>query len=178
MRRFAALLRALNVGGHTVTMSRLRSLFEELDFANVETLIASGNVLFDAQDRNTAAIERRIERHLETALGYAVATFLRTPDELTRIATAQPFTARALAAPGVRLFVAFLGAPPPAPARNRALALRAPTDDLTLDGREIYWLCRVPMNRAAVTGAVLEKALGMPVTVRNVTTVRKLAARI
>jgi uncharacterized protein (DUF1697 family) len=178
MRRFAALLRALNVGGHTVTMSRLRSLFEELDFANIETLIASGNVIFDARDRNAATIERRIERHLEGALGYAVATFLRTPDELARIAAAQPFTARALAAPGARLFVAFLGESPTAPARSRALALRAPTDDLAVDGREIYWLCRVPMNQAAVSGAVLEHALGLPVTVRNVTTVRKIAARI
>ena len=45
MPKYVALLRAINVGGHTVKMDRLRRLFEELGFKNVETFIASGNVI-------------------------------------------------------------------------------------------------------------------------------------
>jgi len=46
MTRYIAFLRAINVGGHTVKMDTLRALFESLGFLNVETFIASGNVLF------------------------------------------------------------------------------------------------------------------------------------
>src|SRR5574341_155679 len=42
MRRYIAFLRAINVGGHTVTMDRLRQLFEAMGFGGVETFIASG----------------------------------------------------------------------------------------------------------------------------------------
>ena len=52
MTRWVALLRAINVGGRTVKMDRLRALFEELRYANVETFIASGNVLFDTAEKS------------------------------------------------------------------------------------------------------------------------------
>ncbi len=175
---YVALLRAINVGGHTVTMDRLRQLFGELGLANVSTFIASGNVLFETSGRGSAlALERRIAGHLEDALGFPVETFLRTPKELAAIAAHRPFTAPALAAPGARLFVGFLGRKPLPAAARKVLSLRASTDDLLVYGREIYWLCRVPSDEAAVSGAIFEKTLGMPVTVRNITTVRKLAER-
>ena len=77
MHRHIAFLRAVNVGGHMVKMDRLRALFAELKFRNVETLIASGNVIFEATTADAEALEQRIERHLRTSLGYEVATFLR-----------------------------------------------------------------------------------------------------
>ena len=49
MTRYVALLRAINVGGHTVKMDALRKHFSRMGFANVETFIASGNVIFDAK---------------------------------------------------------------------------------------------------------------------------------
>ena len=175
---YVALLRAINVGGHTVAMDRLQQLFTELGCANVSTFIASGNVIFDATARGSApALERRIAAHLGAALGFPVETFLRTPQELAKIAGQRPFAARALAAPGTRLFVAFLGRKPSSASVRKLMALRTPTDDLAVAGREIYWLCRVPSNEAAVSGATLEKALRAPATVRNITTVRKLVDR-
>ena len=65
--RRAAFLRAINVGGRTVTMDRLRAAFTGLPVDDVETFIASGNVLFtsDALDAaGAAALERAIERRL------------------------------------------------------------------------------------------------------------------
>ena len=57
MPRYIAFLRAINVGGHTVKMDRLREIFESLGFANVETFIASGNVVFETTAGDTAALE-------------------------------------------------------------------------------------------------------------------------
>jgi len=175
--RYVALLRALNVGGHTVTMARLQELFVELGLDNVSTFIASGNVIFDTKARSRKSLEARIAGHLGTRLGYGVPTFLRTPDELAAIAGRRVYPAKALAAQGVRLFIGFLPDVPAPAAARKALALQASTDELKLFGSELYWLCRVPVGDAAFTGAGLERALGVPVTVRNVTTVRKLAER-
>ena len=49
MPRFIAFLRAINVGGHNVTMKELRGLFEALGLKSVETFIASGNVIFESR---------------------------------------------------------------------------------------------------------------------------------
>ena len=78
MTRFVAFLRAINVGGHTVTMDRLRQLLAELDLADIESFIASGNLVFRSGARKVDALERRIAAHLERGLGYEVATFVRT----------------------------------------------------------------------------------------------------
>jgi uncharacterized protein (DUF1697 family) len=94
MPRYVALLRAVNVGGRTIKMDRLRAIFEELPFKNVETFIASGNVLFDSTARDVAALERKIERHLEAKLGIEVGTYLRALDELPGVASNHPSVTR------------------------------------------------------------------------------------
>ena len=91
MQRSIAFLRAINVGGHTVKMDDLRTLFATLDFSNVETFIASGNVIFETPKENAATLERRIEQHLQQALGYHVATFIRSASEVAATAHYQPF---------------------------------------------------------------------------------------
>ena len=170
--RYIAFLRAINVGGHTVKMDRLRSLFEELKLKNVETFIASGNVIFDTTSSEEAALTARIERHLEKALGYSVATFLRTPAELDRIREYEPFAREELERH--TLYVGFLQSRPSRGAQQKLEALRTPIDDLHASGREIYWLARKSFSESKLSGAALEKALGMPTTLRNINTVRRL----
>ena len=92
MPKYVAFLRAINVGGHTVKMDYLRSLFEGIGFASVETFIASGNVIFDSKAKNTKTLEQKIERHLLAELGYAVTTFIRATSELTEIVDHDPFS--------------------------------------------------------------------------------------
>ena len=68
MPKYVAFLRAINVGGHLVKMDYLRTLFEALGFENVETFIASGNVIFDSKSKNTQALEKKIESLAELAI--------------------------------------------------------------------------------------------------------------
>ena len=72
-------------------MDRLRTLFESMNLTDVTTVIASGNVLFSSRAGNQARLERRIEAHLRDALGYEVATFLRSGQELAEIVAHRPF---------------------------------------------------------------------------------------
>lgn len=174
--RFIAFLRAINVGGRTVRMDHLRRLFESLGYSNVETFIASGNVIFESPARSAESLERKIESRLRKSLGYEVTTFIRSESELREIARYQPFSASELERKS-SLFVAFLRTPLDRRARESILRFRSETDDFHLHGRELYWLCRTSFRDSAFSGALLEKAAGMPATIRNVTTVRKLAAK-
>jgi uncharacterized protein (DUF1697 family) len=173
MTRLVAFLRAINVGGHTVEMAKLKKLFEQLKLTGVETFIASGNVIFEAPGAG-AALEKRIAAHLEKSLGYEVATFLRTPAEL---AAALEHRAFARVVPGAVTYVGFLATAPDAAAAKRVAALATPRDDFHVHGRELYWRGHDGMGQSKVSGAKLEKALGQPTTFRNVTTVAKLAAK-
>ncbi len=176
MSRFVAFLRAVNVGGHTVKMDYLRRLFESLGFSSVETFIASGNVAFQARARNSKMLERKIEQRLREALGYDVATFVRTEAELAGIADYKPFQQAALDA-AVTLNIALLADALDDKSRERLMALRTEIDDFDVHGREIYWLCRKKQSESTFSNAVLEKTLGRRSTLRGANTVKQIAAK-
>jgi len=175
--RAVALLRAINVGGHVVKMDRLKKLFQKAGFTGVETFIASGNVIFDVSpSAKTAALERAIETMLEDALGYEVATFIRTGEELVAAAEHEPFTPAARKA-SLRFNVAFVKQPLDTGSVKSLKTLATAIEDFHVRGREIYWLSRVMQSESKVSNAVFEKTLGQPSTVRGISTVRKIAEK-
>lgn len=177
MPKHVAFLRAINVGGHTVKMDQLRRLFEDMGFLNVETFIASGNVIFDSTAITPEALEKKIENHLHAALGYEVATFIRSTTEVAAISQYQPFLDSDLNAEGHILYVAFLTGTPSDEAKHKLLSVDSKVDEFHISGREVYWLCRKKFSESEFSGARLEKTLGMRATVRNITTVRKMASK-
>ena len=174
MPRHVAFLRAINVGGHhVVPMPRLKQLFEGLGFGDVETFIASGNVIFSATG-TPRSLEKRIGAHLERSLGYEVATFLRSPVALGAVCRHPAFPK---SVPDSTLYIGFLADAPTAAARKQVAALANDIDEFHLHDRELYWRCRLTIGRSTMNGARLEKALGQPTTLRKVSTLEKLAAR-
>jgi uncharacterized protein (DUF1697 family) len=177
MPRYIAFLRAINVGGHTVKMDVLRQHFEALGLSSVETFIASGNVIFESAAQKTRLLEKQIEDRLQTALGYEVATFIRTEAELTAIIDEQPFPLDALNM-AQAYNVAFLAEPLDAAAQKKVLALRTDIDEFRVQGREVYWLCRKKQSESKFSNAVLEKTSGRSATIRGVNTLQKLLAKL
>jgi uncharacterized protein (DUF1697 family) len=173
-RRYVALLRAINVGGRVVKMVALKRIFEGLKLAEVETFIASGNVVFRSP-ATAAGLEPLIEKGLERALGYPVVTFLRTTDEIAAAAAHDPFGAPL--PPGGRIYVGFLRERLAPAVRQKVVGLATPTDALAVEGREVYWLCATPSMDSIISGAILERTAGQPLTLRNVNTVRRLAEK-
>ena len=104
--KYVAFLRAINVGGHVVKMEMLRAYFEALGLSNVETFIASGNVIFESRAK-LELLQARIEHHLHASLGYEVATFIRTLAEVHAVSRYRPFDANAIKSAGA-LCVGFL----------------------------------------------------------------------
>jgi len=177
MPKYIAFLRAINVGGHIVKMDQLRKLFEELQFENVETFIASGNVIFDTKSKNIAALEKKIDRHLHDSLGYSVSTFVRSIDEIARISAFKPFSDEELAADGNQLYVIFISEKPEAAAVRKLTSMHSDVDEFCCSEREVYWLYRRNAGESKFYGPPLEKAMGVQATVRNVNTVRRLAKK-
>jgi uncharacterized protein (DUF1697 family) len=172
MPRCVAFLRAINVGGHTVTMDALRGHFADLGIADPETFIASGNVIFATRARSLPALETKIERHLERALGYAVATFLRTDAELAAI------VARADTLPEATAHNVGLLKAPLTGAQRRALkGLETEIDRFETHGRELHWLGATKQSQSTFSNAVFEKTLGLSATFRGLNTLRRLAAK-
>ena len=176
MTRYVAFLRAINVGGHVVTMAVLKREFEALGFGDVETFIASGNVIFSSRSGDETALVRKIERRLESQLGYGVATFLRTPEDIGSIASGKPFPAAAMKA-AAAINVGFLDAPLPAAARKALDGLETDIDTFHTAGRELYWMCKEKQSGSKVSNVVLERALKVRCTMRGMNTIVRLAAR-
>ena len=170
MPKYVALLRAINVGSHIVKMERLRALFEEMGFTNVETFIASGQVIFDTRATDIGKLEAKIEKHLRAALGYDVATFIRTPADLARVAAQ-------VKPDGRTVYVCFTKSQPSKPVCAKLAGHNNDIDEFMVAGREVYWMCRKNLSESKFTGALLEKILGMPATARNVNTVNRLVAK-
>jgi len=174
--RYAAFLRAINVGGHVVKMDHLRSLFESAGCRAAETFIASGNVVFESSRKSVDDLERAIETHLKKALGYPVATFVRSMPELAAIVDLEPFGPAPLKTPD-SVFVGFLRSAISKDARRQIAALSNDVDTVMADGREVYWRARKGFAESTISYAVVEKLLKTEATFRNVNTVRRMAAK-
>ena len=157
-------------------MERLRELFGALGYTGVRTFIASGNVMFDAEQTDAQELEREVERCLREALGFDVTTFIRSPSEIAAVSRCAPFTSSELMRDGNMLYVGFLKTRPSAAVVRDVCSLGSVTDEINVHGRELYWLSRKNVGESPVSGALLERKLGGPMTLRNSTTVRKIAA--
>lgn len=172
--RYVAFLRAINVGGHIVKMDQLRKLFETMGFTDVSTFIASGNVIFDSSSKSGPALEKKISTALEKALGYPVATFVRTEAEIAQIAEHNPYKPAELSEGS--LFVMLLSDVVSASQKKVIASMETPVDALRVNQREVYWRALKNFRDAQFSPAKMEKTLGKPATFRNITTMRKIAA--
>ncbi len=174
MPRFVAFLRAINVGGRNIKMEALRAHFSSPSFSQVETYIASGNVIFEARSTSTL-LEKKIEALLLEALGYEVTTFIRTDAEVANIARHQPFDQHSMQK-AQAINIALLKAPLTDESREIAKNFNTDIDAFHVHGREVYWLCRKKQSESRFSNALFERKLGVSATFRSLSTMLKLAA--
>ena len=168
MTRFVALLGGINVGGHRVTMDRLRTEVTALGYTDVATFIASGNVLFTGPARGNH--EARIQEHLAEQLGWPVPTFVRTAAEVIAAGDLRPFGATR---PGHTHMVAFCRAAPSLAVQDRSTDF----DRFEVHGRELHWLIAGRLTESTITLTRLAKQIG-PNTTRNITSLERLATLV
>jgi uncharacterized protein (DUF1697 family) len=169
MTTFVVLLRGVNVGTHNrIAMADVRAALERGGLAKVSTYLQSGNVIVEDPRRTVAPIEASIEEILNRDLPLkSVVAIARRAADLDAIVHAHPLADRT-AGPKA-LHVGFLKQR----AKMRAAVDFTP-DRAELHGTEIYLRYAEGQGRSKMTGAALERALGVPLTVRGWNVVTKL----
>ena len=178
MSKHIALLRAINVAGQNrVAMADLRTLFADLGFAGAQTILQTGNVLFDGGRRQPAALEKLLERETIARLGVAADYLVRTAVEWQAIVAGNPFAAEAKSDPGHLVVVCLKSAPPAKHVATLQAAIRG-RETIRAVGRDLYIVYPDGIGRSKLTTALIESKLGTRGTGRNWNTVLKLAALI
>ncbi len=109
---YVAFLRGINVGGNTmIRMEALKEAFAGMGLRRVRTVLASGNVVFDADEADPAALTRQIQAGLKAAFGFDIAVMLRTSAEIQALIEADPFK-DVRVTPNTKLHVTFLAEKP------------------------------------------------------------------
>lgn len=171
-----ALLRGINVGGRNlIAMADLRNLLETLGFTDVQSLLQSGNLIFQSDNRTSAPIERLLEVETEKRFQLSVDYFVRTAAEWKPVVARNPFPDEAKRDPS-HLVVVFLKE---AAKEKNVEALDAAIvgpEIVRSDGRQLYIVYPAGIGRSKLTNVLIERKLGARGTARNWNTVLKLAA--
>jgi uncharacterized protein (DUF1697 family) len=169
---YIALLRAVNVGGNTLKMDRLRQLWSELGFTNIRTYVQSGNVVFEAVQKPAVWLPA-VERKLEGETRLPVSVIVRTADEIGRIIATNPFTRDHDVDPK-KLHVTFLSSTPSPTAVHTLSAFDTGHDQFLVVRDQIYLHCVGGFADFKLTTKMIEKILSVKATTRNCTTVTRL----
>lgn len=167
------LLRAVNVGGAKLPMARLRAIAGELGATDVSTYIASGNLLC-TPDGDTDVFARGLERRISDEFGFSREAIVRTPDELSAALEAYPFEVED--GSERRAHIHFLAGPPTGDAEFTDAQLGR--DRVQLIGSDLHLLFDAGAGQTKLTTSVLQRALGVPGTARNLRTVRTLVEKV
>jgi uncharacterized protein (DUF1697 family) len=164
MTAYAALLRAVNVGGRKLIMSELKAIGEELGLGSPRTFIASGNLLFTSE-KSEAELRSMLEARIGAHMQADVPVLIRTAEEMADVAAANPFED----IPGKFVMAIFLQQPPPENAVETASGIA--DEKLALGRREIY--AAYPSGSGRSKLRIRAAAEG---TARNMNSVANIAA--
>jgi uncharacterized protein (DUF1697 family) len=158
-----------------IAMADLRDLLTKLGFTEARSLLQSGNLIFQAQKKTTAQLERLLETETEKRLGLKTDFFVRTPAEWESLVAQNPFRKEAERDPG-HLIVLFLKNAPDAGNVDALRAAISGREVIEANGKHAYVVYPDGQGRSRLTNTLIEKKLGTRATGRNWNTVLKLGA--
>lgn len=177
MSRYVAFFGSINVGTNRVTMADLRWAFEREGFENVETVVASGNVLFDFDERPSEGLEDMLGHLMAERFDIASFAAVRTRDEVAEAIDSNPFAADGDEG---RVHTLFLSAQPDAQqfAKLQAdYAARGP-ERLAMGDRALYIDYVDGVGSSKLTNAFMERRLGCHGTARNIRSLRRILEKM
>ena len=172
MHQYIALLRGINVGrAKAVSMAELASVFSELGYTDVTTVLRSGNVVFGSRTVASADTSTHMEAAVLAATGVHSSVLLLDSAEFLTILDANPLTAEVT--DGSKSFVTFVTSMPASLELPDASAL-APELLAVGPGAVYQWM--PDGSRHTRVGRSFWKQFDAPVTARDMNTAQKLRA--
>jgi uncharacterized protein (DUF1697 family) len=172
--RRVALLRGVNVGtAKRVAMADLRKVFEDLGYADVRTLLNSGNVIFTVRKAASRNHGARVQKAIADRLGIQSRVVVLTKRDVADAVAANPLTS--LADNPSRLLVLTCADSSAIAQLEPLLKERWHPEALALGTRVAYLWCARGIGVSRLW-TMVNRALGDGGTARNMTTMNKLLA--
>jgi uncharacterized protein (DUF1697 family) len=176
-----AMLRGVNLGPHhRIKMTDLCALCESLKLRDVESYVQSGNVIFRTDERDLAALTKRVEKAFERRFGFQSDTILRTASELQQVVAKNPFAKRRGIDPR-KLLVTFLASVPSEEGKTLVRKMKTDPEEFCVEGREVYIYYPNGLARPKISWVAIQKLLKTSGTGRNwnsVTNLLKIAEKL
>ena len=171
---FISMLRAVNVGGHSIIkMETLRELYRALKFEHPQTYLQSGNVIFKTSERNRDLVAKRLQQAIEKKFACRTAIILRTTPELRAILMRNPFAERPDVPPN-KLLVSFLAADPGEEARENLRKQKFYPEELHVAERELFIYFPNGAGKSKLPWSQIDKILQTRGTCRNWNSLSKM----
>ena len=176
MSKYVALLRGINVGGKTIKMSALRKVFESLGYANVRTLLASGNVICDSKGSDEKKLKSEIETAIKKTFAMDMHIIIRNQEEIAALVKSDPFKGMKVK-PQTRLYITFLSQPPASELKTPYKSMGGEYLIREITDRHVVSVLGPKVASPDVMD-FLGKEFGKEITTRNWNTVMKIQAAI
>ena len=175
---YIALLRGINVGGHhKVPMADLRKEFKKLGSKKVETVLNSGNIIFDFNHDKAEHIENIISGQLKKTFGFTIPVVIRRSENFIELFSSKPFKSVGMT-PETRLYATFL--------KNDndidiSLPWCTPDNSYTIVERNnntIMSVLDLSLSQTTKAMATLESVFGKDITTRNWNTIERIYKKL
>ncbi|HET8838488.1 MAG TPA: DUF1697 domain-containing protein [Flavobacteriaceae bacterium] len=174
MKKQVLFLRGINVGGHKkVPMAELKKMLAKMGFENIQTILNSGNVVFDSKEKAEAVLIEKIADAIQNTFGFSVNVMLRSAEEIKKLIDMEPFKKEEIDK-STRLYITFLN-------KKNTSELELPYASAENDfrilhktEREVFSVLNIETTKSVDAMAFLEKEFGKDVTTRNWNTILKL----
>jgi len=177
MTRYVALFGSINVGGNRVTMADLRWAFEREGLTGLETVVASGNLLFDYDERPLDGLEDLFAHVMLDRFDIRSFVAVRDRAAMAQAVEGNPFT-------GIGkdnlVHTLFLERQPDQAAFDKLAADQAMRglEKLAIGERSIYIDFVSSVAESKLTSAFIERRLGCRGTARNVRSIARILSKM
>lgn len=174
MKKYIALLRGINVGGHKkIKMVDLKAMMEKSGFKGVQTYIQSGNIVFKSEAEKLQNLEMRIKNSIENTFGFDVPVVVKTRTEMVKILKDNPFTKKEDLEAN-KIYYVLLQSEPEHDAIVNIDPEKYPNETFLIHTNCVYLNCKNGAGKAKLTTNVIERKLKVSATTRNHKTILKL----
>lgn len=177
MPRYIAFFGSINVGNNRVTMADLRHAFAREGFDNVETVVASGNVLFDFDERPSDGLEDLFAHMMADRFDIRSHVAVRTGAELAQLLAANPYEADGDEG---KVHALLLSGEPDAAALAKLKADHAPRgpERIAAGPRALFIDYVDGVGQSRLSNAFIERRLSLSGTARNIRSLKRILAKM
>ncbi|MCU0436141.1 MAG: DUF1697 domain-containing protein [Bacteroidia bacterium] len=170
MSTYIALLRGINVSGkRLIKMDALKTLCHTLGFADTQTYIQSGNLVFRATEKKTSALETRLGEAIEKEFGFEVPVVIKSFPEFQRIVNNNPFIHKKQINPE-HLHITFLASEAEASLLQTIDPEKFLPDEFAVINDTVYLHCPNGYGNTKLHNTFFENKLKQTATTRNLKT--------